>query len=562
MSDLGIKRTVTQGELDAAYASLPQLDPVVPAVAEVVPVAEPAAGAKLPSSHSVGVHIQKDRTIVVWLGADREILRHVALNQGYEKAEALVNELGEALASVRGKKVPVYVSLTGAPSPTVFADFPRMNRANLMKALRMQFRTQFGEEPEEIQLQALGNNKTEKHTCYFALGVKKTLLETILRPLRKQKIRVTAWDADLFAYVRAAGALWERNGGGQGTRFLIVLEWDHCFLLVADSEKRLLALRLGVGVQSFLQHLVSTREAHPNPDTASGASAGDAVPLQKRERQLHTNQAIHDVYIPFAQQIRTQLFSACNEQGITLPTHFALVAAGANLFQMMESLAYDLSLSPVRLGAELPSEAVGAYGTALYDDSGLVVNALPRGKGEWVRSAREAVRAALSRLSPAQGLSDAIPMNIGVLLGIPALILVALAAVPFYQRWKVSARLEHAKREQASLEADKKQIQQGKDRESLYDRKMQLIGQIELKQWRISSALKELFSTIPPAIRLQSLTFKDGIFTLKGLTKEPVAVESFLKAAIDLRLLVEPTPVDVHRDKKQTTFEITFRYKG
>jgi len=550
MSELELKRSVTQAELDAAYAQLPQLLPTAPEVAAVTQTEEP-----LPISHaiaSVGVHIQKDRTIVVWLSADKQVVRHAALNQGYEKADALVTELTEALVSVRGKKTPVYVALTGAPSPTLFADFPRLNRANLMKALRMQFRAQFGDEPEEIQIQPLGNNKTEKHTSYFALGVKKTLLETILRPLRKQKIRVTAWDADIFSYVRAAGALWEKNGGGEGTRFLIVLEWDHCFLLAADKEKRLLALRLGVGVQSFLQHLVSSR----------ATTATDALPLEKRERQLNTNQAIHDVYIPFAQQIKTQLFSACNEQGIALPTHFALVASGANLFQMMESLAYDLNLTPIRLGAELPPEAVGAFGTALFDDSGLQVNALPRGKGEWMRTARETIRNGLGKLAPAQSLSDAIPMNVGVLFGIPVLVLIALAIVPFYQRWKISARLSQLRLEQVTLEADKKQIQQGKDRESLYDRKMQLIGQIELKQWKISSALKELFTTIPPAIRLQSLTFKDGIFTLKGITQEPHAVEAFLKAAIDLRLLVEPTPVDVHREKKQTVFELTFRYKG
>jgi len=549
MNEKSIKRSVTQQELDAVYAQLPTFAPAV--VAESRAAGEDTV---LPTAvHSVGVHIHKDRTVLVWLGNHREAVRWTALNQGYEQPETLVTALTEALAQVRGKKTPVYVCLTGVASPLLFADFPKLARPTLLKALRLQFRAQFGEEPEEMQLQALGNTKAEKQTSYLALGVKKSLLESILRPLRKQKIRVTAWDADLLCYVRAASALWEKHGAGQSSRFLIILEWDHCFLLVADHERRLLALRLSVGVQSFLQHLVSTREGQALPENES---------VDVRARRLNTNQAIHDVYIPFAQQIKTQLFAACNEQGIALPTHFALVASGANLFQMVESLSYDLGLTPVVLTSALSPEAVAAYGAALYEEKDLFVNALPRGRGEWARTLREWIRASWARVSPAQSISDTIPLNAGVIFGIPFLILMMLAIVPSYQRWKVSARLAQARRDQASLEVEKKRIASGKERESLYDKKMHLVSQIELKQWKMSSALKELFTAIPSGVRLKSLTYKDGLFILKGVTQESSAVENFLKASMDLRLLVEPTPVDVRREKKQTTFEITFRFKG
>ncbi len=554
MTTFEAKRSVTQEELDAAYAKLP---PVIAAPSSPMPSSEVAAEDFSQAVGSIGVHLQKDRSLVVWLSSEKLVIRSLALNQGFEQAESLVVELGQALSSIAGKKIPISFTLSGEPGPTLFADLPRLSRNNLVKALKLQFRTQQGNEPEEIQTLAVGNPKgTDRLYHYFALGIKKDLLEKVVRPLRKQKIRVTAWDADLLCYVRAAGSLWEKSGGGSSTRFLIILEWDHCILLVSDQSKKLLALKLSVGVQSFLQHLVSTRETL----SLEQFSELKLESVETRERRLNADQAIHDVYIPFAQQIKTQLFAACNEQGLSLPTHFALVASGANLFQMVESLAHDLSLTPIQL--ELPSEAVGAYGAALYEEVGLHLNILPRGRGEVVKSFREWLRSSWTKFSPAQSLSDAIPLNAGVLFGIPFLILVGLAAIPVVQRWKASTRLSLAKNEFREMESAKKQITQGKDREALYDKKAQLIKQIELKQYRISSALRELFTAIPPAIRLKSLSFKDGVMTLKGVTTEPSAVESFLKATMDLRLLVEPTPVDVHRDKKNTTFELTFKFRG
>jgi Tfp pilus assembly protein PilN len=90
---------------------------------------------------------------------------------------------------------------------------------------------------------------------------------------------------------------------------------------------------------------------------------------------------------------------------------------------------------------------------------------------------------------------------------------------------------------------------------------MAMVKQIEGKRLALSNAIRELISILPGEVKLQSLGFKEHTFTLKGQSLSQTAIESFLKAALSLKYLTDPTPIGISRDKNGIAFELTFRFR-
>lgn len=562
-----LRRTVTQEELDAAYAELPKAPAAAANGVASYEISLPDTFPSADEVDAVGIHVGKDRSNLVMFAEGKGVLSHVGLNSGYENREALYEEIAGNLAKVRKRKLTVVGSATGSVAGTLLTALPKMARAMMVKAVKLQFKTQLNTEPDELHLVPVNGAQkvTEGNSLYLAATAEKSLVEGVAKHLRKRKVRLSAWDSDLLCFARAGGYLWERHGLPLSTRFLVIFDWDHCHLLITGTDGKMLAPRLPVGIQSFLQHMLSAREAiMPKSGAEREWRVLPSDPIELRERKLLVHQAIHDVYVPLAQQIKTELYAACNQHGVSLPTHFAVVTPEPNLFHITENLAHDLSLQSIPVEKYFPVEAFGAVGAALWDRPQPKLNLMPKGQGEWLKSIKEQWAALAAKIAPA-GLNvglEGLPVGMGGILAGAAVVLALMCSLPIYKRWQVENKVETLRAEIKRVEEEKKKIALNRLREETVEKKHALVKQIELKRLSMGKAIKELFSVLPNTVKLQSLAFKSKVLTLKGQAKDPAAVEAFLKSSFNLRYLVDPTPVSIKRAKAGAEFELTFRFRG
>lgn len=568
-----MKRSVTQEELDSLYQVLKPFKEALLGAGETMQLALPVEGSNAPET--VGIHIGAERTNVLYLNSKRQIVKHLPVNQGYETIDKLVDGLDRNLADAKKLKLPVHVTLSGKPSHFVLAKIPNLPRPSAVKAFRVQLKQSSGEDWDDVRdIRINGTKKpaADGQTDYFVGAIQKGIIDKISRPLKKAKVKVVNWDFDLLCLARAANFVWQRAKLENTTRLFVLLDWDHCYIMILSSDGRLVAPRLPIGINSFLDRLLQTRVPPPVDNQDSPVLGANTVEV--RERRVLANQAIHDVYVPLGQQLKTQLFSGCNENGIAPPTHFCLVSVGASLFRITESLSADLGLKAIPVEQLVPVEGVAALGATLSEKNDLKINLMPAGSEEAMRNIKDSLKnfktllANIKRIRPTTKISlggslDRFsfvnPKVMAVLGGVA--IMGALAFYPLYKRMGTTKQLQEKKREIATLGSLKEFIDASRKKEQLADKKMNLVKVIEGRSWAMSSALKEVFSILPAQIQLKTLSYRDNVLTLKGLSNSPETVNEFLKSALTLRLLMDPTPVKISKNDRNVEFELTLRFR-
>ncbi len=569
-----MKRAVTQEELDSLYQVLRPFREAIQGVSETIQLALPTDGNA--AAEVVGVHVGGERTNILFLNSKRQIVKHLPVNHGYESIDKLLEGLEKNLAEAKKAKLPVHFTLSGKPSHFVLAKLPRLPRPQAVKAFRVQLKQSSGEDWDDVRDIAINAGKkgqsADGQMEYFVGALQKGIIEKIARPLKRNKHRIVTWDFDLLCLARAANFVWNRAKLESATRLLVLLDWDHCYLMILGADGKLVAPRLPIGINSFLDRLLQTRV--PPPVDSQDSPVLGANTVEVRERRVLANQAIHDVYVPLGQQLKTQLFSGCNENGIPLPTHFCLVSVGATLFRITESLSADLGLRALPVEQLVPVETVAALGATLTEKTDLKVNLMPAGSEEAMRNLKDSFRnfrnltSNLKKLRPTTKISLGATLdrfsfvNPKVAFAFVGVILVCGAiAYPMYSRMQTTKELQEKKRELATLGPLKDFISKARSKEALADKKMNMVKIIEGKSWQMSHALKEMFSVLPAQVQLKSLSYRDSTLNLKGLADGPETVQEFLKSALTLQLLTDPTPVKISRKDKNVEFELTFRFR-
>lgn len=552
-----LKRQITQEELDAAYGALRTVEAPQSADGQDGSASE-ASDLKL---DNVGIHIEPERTNIAFFNAENK-LSVLSIGHGYEEMDKLLEALPETLKKEGIPGAPLAITASGKVTHFVSVKTAKLNRSQLLRAIQVALKSSSGRDWSDPQYLQLPAAKGADEVEHFAGVVEPATVEKIFRHLKRLKFKIASWDADILCYARTADLLWKTSGNGDSTRFLLLLDWDNCYLLIQSADGSLIAPRLPIGVNSFLEHLVKVWEGN-NSDSRQGGVLG-ADPIEVRERKILANQAIHDVYVPLGQQVKAQLFAACNEHGIAPPTHFAVVSVGANLFHLVESLSVDLALEPIAIEKVIPTDGVAALGAAMYDKAALKLNFLPRGQAENLRAFKEMI-AKLKEKLPKKSLIELPPgtsatvMTAGLVGGI--VVLGGMIGYPIWQRSRVEKVLETRKKDLAALKDEKEKSARNKLREELADRKIALVKVVAGKRPAMTKALSELFGVLPPEIKLQSLAFRETIVTLKGVSRNANAVQTFLKNALSLKLLKDPTPIGLKRDKEEIEFELTFKFR-
>ena len=569
-----MKRAITQEELDSLYQILRPFREVLQGTAETIQLAVPTE--QNAPAESVGVHVGGERTNILYLNGKKQIVKHLPVNHGYESIDKLLEGLERTLADAKKAKLPIHITLSGKPSHFVLAKLPRLPRPQAVKAFKVQLKQSSGEDWDDVRDIAINVAKkgqaSDGQMEYFVGALQKGIIEKIARPLKRSKLRVMSWDFDLLCLARAANFVWQRAKLENATRLLVLLDWDHCYLMILGADGKLVAPRLPIGINSFLDRLLQTR-VPPPVDTGESPVLG-ANTVEVRERRVLANQAIHDVYVPLGQQLKTQLFSGCNENGIPLPTHFCLVSVGATLFRITESLSADLGLRALPVEQLVPVETVAALGATLSEKNDLKVNLMPAGSEEALRNLKDSFRNIRGVVQRVKSIRPTTKISLGATLdrfsfvnpkvamaGVGVMLAGGVIAYPIYMRMQTTKALQEKKRELATLGPLKDFISKARAKEGLADKKMNLVKIIEGKAWEMSSALKELFSVLPNQVRLKSLAYRGDILNLKGETDSQETVQEFLKSSLTLRLLTDPTPVKISRKDKNVEFELTFRFR-
>jgi hypothetical protein len=561
-----LKRAITQEELDkvldaAKLANVPQSEK------------EGRSSRKeknIIGGDAVGVQLEAERCFVTIVSAGGSKVRHTSINLGYEKLDACFGEIVAWLLEEEANRLPVYLTVTGKPVRYLVTKTPKLPRPVMMKAFKLQLKQAIGHESENLFFTPLSNlqNASGDTTEYVIACVDKEFREAVTQVGRQHKLKMAGWDIDIFAFYRSANFLWQRSQQQDSSRFLVILEWDNCHLLIASPQGQLVTLSLSIGMNSFMEHLVGARaqiatqgESEVGGEDVFVPSAGsDDI----RVRRLLAKQAVYDVYVPFAQQVKTHLYATCNEYGISLPTHFAVLGSGASLFGITESLAADFGLKNVLTEPYFPTELAVAFGSMSQEKGALRLDLLPRGKKQVMKGLQEGLKNVRSKFQQKEFLSadqTGLPFLTPGRLGVAVAILGALASIPIVQRLQTSSELSYRKEELKKLLTRKEHIDKSKSREVEYEKRVGLQKLIEPKRILLSRAMKEIISVRPAPIKLESVSFKGQTLIVKGKAQTPLDVQNYLKAAQTLVYLSEPTPVGVTQEPHFTKFEISFRVR-
>src|SRR5690348_14240576 len=121
-----VTRSLTAEEVSTLYSTAEALTKAA-AEAKSGPASK---GLTLPSisADSIGMHITKDRTNILLLSRKGYVEKQFSINSGYGELDALTKELGHELPRLGKKKYPTHISMTGAVSPSIIAELPKLNR--------------------------------------------------------------------------------------------------------------------------------------------------------------------------------------------------------------------------------------------------------------------------------------------------------------------------------------------------------------------------------------------------------------------------------------------------
>ncbi len=511
-----VKRHVTQAELDAAYAACVR-EPHAPPSQQA-----PLVAANSRTHSSLGIHLLSDRSYLVRLTEGSKLADSIRLEAGYDNPDELFTELATHLTNVKVRKLPLFVTLSGSPSVFFLTQIPRLPRTAMQKAFHLQLKQLAGEERRDLSHIALPHHASpDSPSPYVVASVDKQKIDSVLSVLRRAQLHPVAWDLDFLCFVRAADFLWKAHGLGDSTRFLLMMEWESCRLLIASSEGKILCPSLPIGVKSFTEKLT-------------------------------------DAYVPFAQMVKTQLYSGCNEWGVPLPSHFAIVGSGARQFTAADTLGSDLALTPLPFDSVVPVDLVAAVGASLWEKEGTKFNFLPGTSGQTLQMLKETFQKLKLAISEKSSRIEANKVAVGLA---STAVLLALCIFPIWNRSRTSRLLDEAKAERVKLASLEKRIKESRAREQAFDRKVALVKLMESKRTQLSRAVKEVVSMIPHEIRLESLSYRDNQLLLKGLVSHQTVLENFLRSALTLRLLEEPTLVNIKAEKEKTLFDVNFKLR-
>lgn len=562
MSDTQRKYAVTQTEVDDALKR-----------AETA-ASKPAKEARENMAHAwnlsqngsdqVGIHIRSSQTLAVVVTKKLEIKEKFILKAGYDQPEKLAAELS-VLSNRLGTHSFAAVTLSGKYSPFLISKAPNVNRSMVVKALKIQLKALGTEEVDEISFAKIpfeeeGEGKPQ---LYIASAVTGPVLDRTVELLRKAKFRLHSWDTDILCYARAASFLWQKQGLTDETRFAVVIGANRTRLVLSCANGKFAATTIPFGNAVFLEQMAlalgdPTVSANWLEEKKLIIQANDTKELI--QQKAIANQAIYSLYVPFAQQIKMNLYRLCQENDMPIPEHFTVLGPGANLFRLANNLEVDLEMKRVGFPDSVDSEMAGAFGAALWERHAVYLNLLPGGGGGVFQRFRESVqilRGKLEKLAP-KGLAK---QGFGRLVAFGVVFLLLSGIYPFWSRFKVGKELEGTKRELDALGSKREEVQTYSKRQSLLEKKLMVKRTLEAKKVPVSPVFKDILQNLPPSVKLNSISLRETNVMLKGIARTQGDLESFLEQSSQLKTVGDASPLNIRREGETVSFEISLKVR-
>ncbi len=515
----------------------------------------------------LGIHIRSQTTFIVWLSKGFEVRFQTVINAGYDTLDRLSPELARVLP--KEGPIPTVVSLSGKHSHYFIQKAPAVSKANLLKSFRLQMKQLAHEEREDISFITLPSVEKEGAPKeYLVASTAMALIEKIAEILRKHKLKLSSWDADILCYARATSAIWQREQV-LGTRLGIIMGWNRCRLVMLGRSGQFAAPMLSFGVASFLENLAQTlgeptlRADWLDPKNLAIKSSD---PKDLKVKKALANQANFSLYVPFAQQVKLHVNAICADTNMALPSRFCVLGPGAGLLRIVESLEIDLGLSAIDYQNWIKPEMAGALGAALWDRHDMRINLLPKGKAEIIQIARELLGGAQNRWGrflpkggarvPSFG-GEGLKKSFIIILAVVG----ALSLFPVWTRMSTSRSLAKLQVELVALRPQEEALEGFSKKKRTLERKQALKKLIESKQPNVGLVFKEILFNLPKQIRITYLSFKDNGVSLKGISQTQEDLERFLDLTTKFRYVVDPTPANMRREKEAISFELAMKAK-
>lgn len=516
----------------------------------------------------LGIHIRSNTACIIWFSKGFEIKQKQSIGAGFDQLDRFSSEIGRVVPKQAHPQC--VVTLSGKPSQFFTQQVGNIPRSMLLKSFRLQMKQLSGEDREDLAFVELpAPQKTTTQKQYLVASTATQVVTKVSQILRSHRLKIVAWDTDILCYARATSALWQKKGISDSTRFGVIMGWNRCRLVILGREGQFIAPIVSMGISAFLENLASALgEPTVNPSRleTKKLTIHPTDSKEIKQQKILANQAIFSLYVPFAQQIKFQLFSSCAENEIEIPTHFTVLGPEANLLRIAESLEMDLGISALPFSGWIEPEMAAAAGAALWDRHEIRVNCLPRGKGEVIQIAREFFSGAkdkwgklLPKRAPKEYALSATsfhPLKIFVIL---LLVLGVLSVLPIWKRISTSRNLSKRQTELKTLMPQQEKLEAFMKRRQALDKKMALGKAIGSKQAKVGLLFKEVLFNLPKEIRLNSISFRDNTLSVKGISRTQEDFEKFLELVSGFKYLTDPTPLNIRRENKATAFELVFK---
>lgn len=533
-----IKKNILQEELDRCLTSGMATNP--PEVLQV-PLSHFQTGRR--KITVVGIHAQEFETTLVIGKKNEEGLSVEVLSLGYGEPDSWIPEIKSRIGHERSH---IQLVISGSAMLTQVVNLPEMSRSQLDKALRLQLKLKGSQDSDVL---AYAPMRTKTHEKILAVGaIAKSLRDRLEQQIKESGLPVLGWDLPILSEVRVAEELWKIAPDTE-SRFLVRLKTNACEMVLWEEGRDYHVQQLGIGSSAFIERIQNLLQVCHIETRIEEAQPGT---LAYRAYTAARRQAIHEMYAPLIQQIKTQLISVTNEKNVALPKYFCFVSESNLLPDLTLDMARDLKMVPIRLKG-LPSSALSAIGVLLPREPSARANFMSR-ISLWNRFESLLPRKKLQlRFNLKEQMS---PLLWALMIG-----LLPVFGYPLYQKNRLERLLLLKKSEWSLLEAEKEKLKQFQAREVLVDRKEKVIKRILSQQLRADRAVAEVFGILPADIQLQSLTLKNDSLLLKGFAKNAHPVKKLLESASQLKHLHDPIPSGIRREKRGTEFEVSLRFR-
>lgn len=567
-----IKRHISQGELDAL--SVPG-----PASKTEIPKSEPAREAPLSTGNHawkiasegqrlLGVHLRGNRTSAVLIDKKTRIEASHSFELGYENLEKCFAALESWCAKQKIKSVSVVMTYSGPKQCFFVARIPQMGGAQLQKVLQLQIKGQGMNEAVQMGHFPIPKASESKGPADLLVGaVAESFQERVLALAKRSRFKVLAWEPETLSFLKGACRQWQRDAAHGSTRFVIVLEWNQCSLILADSLGKLVQAVLPVGVYSFLEHISVTLGEPVASSRWLDSDAFEVSPkdsLEQKGVKARANEALCELYVPLAEQIRVQMVTMCQQNDIPFPSHFMLVGMGAEHFGLKERLINELGLKRVCMEDWVEAESAAAAGAALWDRSGVRVNLLPaRGLEllEPLKERWEGLREKLSSLKVGNAVGAPAASRTPKVFSAGIILLLAMVSYPIGKRYLAQKQLSKSEVRWASLVADRALLQGYLEKKKELEEKLDFEKRVTKLRRPYGAMAREALSRLSPEMNLESLTWDSKGIQLLGRANSQSAIENFLQNTNRLVYYKEAVPQEIRAVSNEIHFKILFPLK-